>query len=114
MPCSRVHCQAFSVASSLPDRSSVGPRISTGNLPVAGSPLTARLPALTHIFLFLNIHFYPLQWVIVTVLLLQQLLYFGWEYPKGAGYFRDRLKSAFSNNKDVKDPEMIKQMIARG
>jgi hypothetical protein len=63
--------------------------------------------------LFLNIRFYPLQWVIVTVLL-QQLLYLGWEYPKGAGSFRDRLKSAFLNNKDVKDPEMIKQMIARG
>ncbi|XP_070291467.1 LYR motif-containing protein 5B [Salvelinus sp. IW2-2015] len=54
------------------------------------------------------------QWVIVTVLLLQQLLYLGREYPKGAGYFRDRLKSAFLNNKDVKDPKMIKQIIARG
>uniref|UniRef100_A0A674EFS6 Complex 1 LYR protein domain-containing protein n=1 Tax=Salmo trutta TaxID=8032 RepID=A0A674EFS6_SALTR len=48
------------------------------------------------------------QWVIVTV----PLLYLGREYPKGNGYFRDRLKSVFLNNKDVKDPEMIKQMIA--
>uniref|UniRef100_A0A8C7TND8 Complex 1 LYR protein domain-containing protein n=1 Tax=Oncorhynchus mykiss TaxID=8022 RepID=A0A8C7TND8_ONCMY len=54
---------------------------------------------------------YPLRSEVVR---LYKLLYFGWEYPKGAGYFRDRLKSAFSNNKDVKDPEMIKQMIARG
>uniref|UniRef100_A0A663EH28 Electron transfer flavoprotein regulatory factor 1 n=1 Tax=Aquila chrysaetos chrysaetos TaxID=223781 RepID=A0A663EH28_AQUCH len=43
-----------------------------------------------------------------------QLLYLGREYPKGADYFRSRLKAAFLKNKDVKDPEKIKQLIARG
>uniref|UniRef100_A0A663EIE4 Electron transfer flavoprotein regulatory factor 1 n=1 Tax=Aquila chrysaetos chrysaetos TaxID=223781 RepID=A0A663EIE4_AQUCH len=42
------------------------------------------------------------------------LLYLGREYPKGADYFRSRLKAAFLKNKDVKDPEKIKQLIARG
>uniref|UniRef100_A0A4W5JSB6 Electron transfer flavoprotein regulatory factor 1 n=1 Tax=Hucho hucho TaxID=62062 RepID=A0A4W5JSB6_9TELE len=55
---------------------------------------------------------YPLRSEVVR--LYKNLLYLGQEYPKGAGYFRDRLKSAFLKNKDVKDPEMIKQMIARG
>lgn len=43
-----------------------------------------------------------------------KLLYLGREYPKGADYFRSRLKAAFLKNKDVKDPEKIKQLIARG
>ncbi|KAF4799736.1 electron transfer flavoprotein regulatory factor 1 [Turdus rufiventris] len=43
-----------------------------------------------------------------------KLLYLGREYPKGADYFRSRLKAAFLKNKDEKDPEKIKQLIARG
>lgn len=43
-----------------------------------------------------------------------KLLYLGREYPKGADYFRSRLKAAFLKNKDVKDPEKIKQLIAQG
>ncbi|ETE63700.1 LYR motif-containing protein 5, partial [Ophiophagus hannah] len=43
-----------------------------------------------------------------------QLLYLGKEYPKGADYFRTRLKAAFLKNKEVKDPEEIKKLIARG
>ncbi|XP_066856686.1 electron transfer flavoprotein regulatory factor 1 isoform X1 [Anser cygnoides] len=46
--------------------------------------------------------------------LYKNLLYLGREYPKGADYFRSRLKAAFLKNKDVKDPEKIKQLIARG
>lgn len=45
---------------------------------------------------------------------LSKLLYLGREYPKGADYFRSRLKAAFLKNKDEKDPEKIKQLIARG
>uniref|UniRef100_UPI00398EF82B electron transfer flavoprotein regulatory factor 1-like isoform X2 n=1 Tax=Pristiophorus japonicus TaxID=55135 RepID=UPI00398EF82B len=45
---------------------------------------------------------------------LSELLYLGKEYPKGADYFRDRLKKAFLKNKDVTDPEQIKELIARG
>uniref|UniRef100_A0A8B9PH25 Electron transfer flavoprotein regulatory factor 1 n=1 Tax=Apteryx owenii TaxID=8824 RepID=A0A8B9PH25_APTOW len=45
---------------------------------------------------------------------LSPLLYLGREYPKGADYFRSHLKAAFLKNKDVKDPEKIKQLIARG
>uniref|UniRef100_A0A8C5JS17 Electron transfer flavoprotein regulatory factor 1 n=1 Tax=Junco hyemalis TaxID=40217 RepID=A0A8C5JS17_JUNHY len=44
----------------------------------------------------------------------QRLLYLGREYPKGADYFRSRLKAAFLKNKDETDPEKIKQLIARG
>lgn len=43
-----------------------------------------------------------------------KLLHLGREYPKGADYFRKRLKAAFLKNKDEKDPEKIKQLIARG
>lgn len=43
-----------------------------------------------------------------------QLLHLGREYPKGADYFRDRLRAAFAKNRDVQDPERIKEMIARG
>ncbi|XP_024150450.1 LYR motif-containing protein 5A isoform X2 [Oryzias melastigma] len=46
--------------------------------------------------------------------LYKNLLYLGREYPKGAAYFRERLKSAFMKNKDVKDPEKIKALVAKG
>ncbi|RXN00882.1 Lymphoid-restricted membrane protein [Acipenser ruthenus] len=42
------------------------------------------------------------------------LLYLGREYPKGADYFKDRLKMAFLKNKGVTDPEKIKELIGRG
>lgn len=45
---------------------------------------------------------------------LSKLLYLGREYPKGADYFRSRLKAAFLKNKDETDPEKIKQLIAQG
>lgn len=32
----------------------------------------------------------------------------------GHKFFQERLKKAFMKNKDVKDPEEIKKMIARG
>ena len=38
----------------------------------------------------------------------------GREYPKGGTYFRDRCHAVFVKNKDITDPEEIKQMIARG
>ncbi len=41
-------------------------------------------------------------------------MYLGREYPLGWDYFRPRLKTAFLKNKDVSDPEKIKQLIARG
>ncbi|XP_020656682.2 electron transfer flavoprotein regulatory factor 1 [Pogona vitticeps] len=46
--------------------------------------------------------------------LYKNMLYLGQEYPKGRDYFRTRLKAAFLKNKSVKDPEEIKQLIARG
>ncbi|KAM4602677.1 LYR motif-containing protein 5B [Polymixia lowei] len=49
-----------------------------------------------------------------VVKLYKNLLYLGREYPKGADYFRDRLRSSFSKNKAVQDPEQIRQMITRG
>ncbi|KAG5845764.1 LYR motif-containing protein 5A [Anguilla rostrata] len=49
-----------------------------------------------------------------VVKLYKSLLFLGREYPKGANYFRDRLKTAFMKNRDETDPEKIKQMIARG
>ncbi|MBN3301876.1 LYM5A protein, partial [Amia calva] len=49
-----------------------------------------------------------------VVRLYKNLLYLGREYPKGADYFRDRLKTAFMKNKDVTDPEKIKKLIDRG
>ncbi|KAJ8261987.1 hypothetical protein GJAV_G00160800 [Gymnothorax javanicus] len=49
-----------------------------------------------------------------VVKLYKNLLFLGREYPKGAKYFRDRLKTAFMKNRDETDPEKIKQMIARG
>ncbi|XP_034381749.1 LYR motif-containing protein 5A [Cyclopterus lumpus] len=46
--------------------------------------------------------------------LYKTLLYLGREYPQGAAYFRERLKSAFMKNKDVTDPENIQKLVARG
>lgn len=43
-----------------------------------------------------------------------QLLHLGREYPKGADYFRGRLRAAFAKNKSVQNPEQIKELIARG
>ncbi|XP_016378685.1 LYR motif-containing protein 5B [Sinocyclocheilus rhinocerous] len=43
-----------------------------------------------------------------------ELLFLGREYPKGADYSRDRLRAAFAKNKDVHDPEKIKELISRG
>nr|XP_003229866.2 PREDICTED: LYR motif-containing protein 5 [Anolis carolinensis]XP_008122273.1 PREDICTED: LYR motif-containing protein 5 [Anolis carolinensis] len=54
----------------------------------------------------------PLRYEVLN--LYKNLLYLGKEYPKGADYFRTRLKKAFLKNKGVTDPEEIKQLIARG
>lgn len=43
-----------------------------------------------------------------------QLLHLGRQYPKGADYFRDRLRAAFGKNKSVQNPEKIKELVARG
>uniref|UniRef100_A0A8C6KWJ3 LYR motif containing 5a n=1 Tax=Nothobranchius furzeri TaxID=105023 RepID=A0A8C6KWJ3_NOTFU len=49
-----------------------------------------------------------------VIRLYKNLLYLGREYPKGAAYFRERLKSAFMKNKDETDPQKIQQLVARG
>ncbi|XP_065807584.1 LYR motif-containing protein 5A [Labrus bergylta] len=49
-----------------------------------------------------------------VIRLYKTLLYLGREYPQGASYFRERLKSAFMKNKDVTDPEKIHKLVARG
>ncbi|KAG7456209.1 hypothetical protein MATL_G00249350 [Megalops atlanticus] len=49
-----------------------------------------------------------------VVRLYKNLLFLGREYPKGANYFRERLKTAFMKNRDETDPEKIKTLIARG
>ncbi|KAL6480517.1 hypothetical protein MHYP_G00115500 [Metynnis hypsauchen] len=49
-----------------------------------------------------------------VVRLYKTLLFLGREYPKGADYFRDRLRAAFTKNRDVKDPEEIRQLLSRG
>ncbi|XP_042191542.1 electron transfer flavoprotein regulatory factor 1-like [Callorhinchus milii] len=49
-----------------------------------------------------------------VVKLYKNLLHLGKQYPKGEDYFRGRLKIAFMKNKDVKDPNTIKDLIARG
>ncbi|PIO35232.1 hypothetical protein AB205_0152990 [Aquarana catesbeiana] len=49
-----------------------------------------------------------------VVKLYKNLLYLGREYPKGEIYFKERLKRAFIKNKDVTDPEKIKELVARG
>ncbi|KAL4823919.1 hypothetical protein H8958_010934 [Nasalis larvatus] len=46
--------------------------------------------------------------------LYKNLLYLGRDYPKGADYFKKRLKNIFLKNKDVKNPEKIKELIAQG
>ena len=38
----------------------------------------------------------------------------GKDYPKGFEYFRARAKAEFLKNRDVKDPEMIRVLVARG
>ena len=43
-----------------------------------------------------------------------QLLYLGRDYPKGYGYFREKLKRAFMKNRDVTDPQEIEVLLARG
>ena len=43
-----------------------------------------------------------------------KLLYLGRDYPKGATYFKERLKHAFMKNKDVTDPEKIRTLVKRG
>ena len=43
-----------------------------------------------------------------------QLLYLGKDYPMGEQYFKNKVKQAFMKNKDVRDPEKIKMLIARG
>ncbi|XP_030069846.1 electron transfer flavoprotein regulatory factor 1 isoform X1 [Microcaecilia unicolor] len=55
---------------------------------------------------------HPLRGEVVK--LYKNLLYLGREYPKGADYFREKLKKAFMKNRDVKDPEKIKELIERG
>ncbi|KAH6937085.1 hypothetical protein HPB50_025521 [Hyalomma asiaticum] len=42
------------------------------------------------------------------------LLHLGRDYPKGYDYFRSRLKAAFLKNRDVKDPEQLTMLLARG
>ncbi|XP_075711765.1 electron transfer flavoprotein regulatory factor 1 [Rhinoderma darwinii] len=49
-----------------------------------------------------------------VVKLYKNLLFLGREYPKGDIYFKERLKNAFMKNKDVSDPEKIRELIARG
>ncbi|XP_010885147.1 LYR motif-containing protein 5A [Esox lucius] len=46
--------------------------------------------------------------------LYRNLLFLGRDYPKGADYFRERLKSAFMKNKDVTDPSEIRKLVDRG
>ncbi|KAG5274116.1 hypothetical protein AALO_G00159350 [Alosa alosa] len=49
-----------------------------------------------------------------VIQLYKNLLYLGREYPKGADYFRGRLRAAFAKNKYVQDPEKIRELIGRG
>ncbi|KAM3608805.1 uncharacterized protein V6R79_005081 [Siganus canaliculatus] len=42
------------------------------------------------------------------------LLHLGREYPKGGDYFRDRLRAAFDKNRNERNPEKVKELIARG
>ena len=43
-----------------------------------------------------------------------QLLHLGREYPRGADYFRGRLRAAFAKNQSVQSPERIRELVARG
>ncbi|XP_049267404.1 electron transfer flavoprotein regulatory factor 1 [Rhipicephalus sanguineus] len=49
-----------------------------------------------------------------SVQLYKNLLHLGRDYPKGYDYFRSRLKAAFLKNRDVKDPEQLTMLLARG
>ncbi|XP_066504903.1 LYR motif-containing protein 5B [Hoplias malabaricus] len=49
-----------------------------------------------------------------VVRLYKTLLFLGQEYPKGADYFRDRLRAAFTKNRDVKEPVEIRRLLDRG
>ncbi|XP_073506624.1 electron transfer flavoprotein regulatory factor 1 [Phyllobates terribilis] len=49
-----------------------------------------------------------------VVKLYKNLIFLGREYPKGEAFFKERLKKAFMKNKDVSDPEKIRELIARG
>ncbi|XP_032834041.2 electron transfer flavoprotein regulatory factor 1 isoform X2 [Petromyzon marinus] len=49
-----------------------------------------------------------------VIQLYKQLLHLGREYPKGAAYFRDRLKRSFQRNADERDPEKIRALLERG
>ena len=49
-----------------------------------------------------------------VIQLYKNMYYLGRDYPKGADWFRTRLKTAFMKNKDETDPEKIKMLIARG
>ncbi|XP_069618927.1 electron transfer flavoprotein regulatory factor 1 [Ranitomeya imitator] len=49
-----------------------------------------------------------------VVKLYKNLLFLGREYPKGEVFFKERLKKAFMKNKDVSDPEKIRELISRG
>nr|XP_035948359.1 LOW QUALITY PROTEIN: electron transfer flavoprotein regulatory factor 1-like [Halichoerus grypus] len=46
--------------------------------------------------------------------LYKNLLYLGRDYPKGADHFKSCLKNVFLKNKDVKNPEKIKELTGRG
>lgn len=46
--------------------------------------------------------------------LYKQLLYLGKDYPMGEQYFKNKVRQAFMKNKNVRDPEKIKMLIARG
>ena len=49
-----------------------------------------------------------------VIQLYKNMYYLGADYPKGADWFRTRLKTAFMKNKDESDPEKVKMLIARG
>ncbi|CAI2355060.1 unnamed protein product [Caenorhabditis sp. 36 PRJEB53466] len=46
--------------------------------------------------------------------LYKSLYHMGKEYPGGSKWFHDRLKLAFAKNKEVREPQQIEQLIARG
>uniref|UniRef100_A0A1I7XLE0 Complex1_LYR_dom domain-containing protein n=1 Tax=Heterorhabditis bacteriophora TaxID=37862 RepID=A0A1I7XLE0_HETBA len=46
--------------------------------------------------------------------LYKELYHIGREYPKGALWFHERLKSAFIKNKNEMDPEKVEELIKRG
>ncbi|CAE17991.2 LYR motif-containing protein 5 [Caenorhabditis elegans] len=46
--------------------------------------------------------------------LYKNLYHMGKEYPGGSKWFHDRLKLAFSKNKEVQDSKQVEQLIARG